>query len=64
MKKTEDVKELMKNYILNLGLKLKLPNGFNKDLIVENINPQRSANNPIIVSPELINEVLKDIMLY
>lgn len=62
VKNPEHAKELMTDYILSLGLVMKLPDDFDKDLILKNINPQRSANNPVIVSPELANQVINDIM--
>jgi len=54
----EDISNYIKNYINNIGLKIKLPNNFNDEIIIKNTNNDRMKNNPkVIKENDIINAI-------
>ena len=48
----DDALHVMKNYIQNLGLSFRLPQEFDQNLIIKNVNLERLANNPSKISEQ------------
>ena len=53
----------MRKYIEDLGLSLKLPDNFDPQLIINNVNIERLENTPIMLNEQDILNVLKNINL-
>lgn len=60
-KNSDDVSIKLKQYLINIGLSLNLPENFDMSLIISNINIDRLKNNPLTLEAKDVNSIIESI---
>ena len=63
VRKEEGICNTIKSYIQKLGLSFCLPDNFDRNIIIKNINIQRVQNNPRLITEDILNKIVDSLLV-